>query len=53
MQSLVNHLQQESTWRGLLALAIALGIQIAPEQQEAVIAIGLALIGLINIFKND
>jgi hypothetical protein len=50
---MIEHFKQESTWRGLIALVIAAGVQIAPELQEAIISVGLSLIGLINIIKKD
>lgn len=49
---LIEHFKQESTWRGLIALAVAFGLQISPEQQNAIISAGLAIIGLINVIKN-
>ena len=48
----LEHLKQESTWRGIIALAISLGIQLVPELQESIIVLGMAGIGLINIIKN-
>lgn len=53
IKRLVTTLRQESTWRGIIALATAGGVQIAPELQTHIIAIGLSLIGLINIGKKD
>jgi hypothetical protein len=50
---MIEHLKQESTWRGFVALAIAAGVTIAPELQEAIIALGLTIIGLINVIKKD
>lgn len=49
----IERLKEPSTWRGLLALATAAGVTISPEQSEAVIAAGLALIGLIGVFAKD
>jgi hypothetical protein len=49
---IIEHLKQESTWRGIIAVAIGLGIQLAPELQESIIALGMAGIGMINILKN-
>ncbi len=51
MKYLTDRLSEMSTWRGLIALATAFGIKIAPEQQEAIVATGLAIIGLINVFR--
>ena len=38
-------------WRGVTYLAMAGGITIEPEQQNAIIAGGLALAGLIHAFS--
>lgn len=50
---IITALKQESTWRGIIALAMAFGITIDPSLQAAIITIGLSLIGSINIFKKD
>ena len=48
----MNRIKQESTWRGLILMLTAFGVQIAPELQEAIITVGLALVGAINFLKN-
>jgi hypothetical protein len=53
MKIIIEYLKQESTWRGLIAIATAFGITVSPEQSSAIIAAGLAAIGLINTFKKD
>jgi hypothetical protein len=53
MNYLFARLSEPSTWRGLIALATAFGVALAPEQIEAVIAGGLALIGIIGAFFPD
>lgn len=53
MNYVLDRLKEASTWRGLLALAIALGIKLHPEMQEAVVSTGLALIGLINVLRKE
>jgi hypothetical protein len=49
----MKRLAQESTWRGIILALTAFGIQIAPELIESIIVVGLALVGFINIAKND
>jgi hypothetical protein len=49
----MKRLTQESTWRGIILVLTAFGVQIAPELIESIIAVGLALVGMINISKND
>jgi hypothetical protein len=51
MKYLTDRLSEMSTWRGLIALGTALGVKLAPNQQEAIVATGLAIIGLINVFR--
>lgn len=43
-------LREASTWRGLVFLATALGLRLEPEQEEAIVATGLAIAGLIGVF---
>jgi len=49
----MNRLAQESTWRGLITIAAACGAVISPDLAESIIAVALALVGLINIAKKD
>lgn len=53
MQTIIDYLKQESTWRGIIAIVTALGVTLSPEQANAIIAGGLALIGIINTFKRS
>lgn len=46
-------LKQESTWRGLITIVTAAGVTIEPELATHIIAVGLALVGMINIGKKD
>jgi hypothetical protein len=43
-------LGEASTWRGILVLLTLAGVQLAPEQTEAVIKAALALYGLFGVF---
>jgi hypothetical protein len=45
--------KESSTWRGAVALLTALGVTLSPEQAEAIIALGLAVIGAIGVFTAD
>lgn len=49
----LDRLREPSTWRGILALLTAAGVALSPEQGEAIIAAGLALIGLVGVFTKD
>ena len=53
MKTILSYLKSESTWRGLIAIATAFGVKLAPEQANSIIAAGLAAVGLINTFKKD
>lgn len=57
MKPVFHYLQQRaaepSTWRGLIVLLTALGVALTPEQHEAVVALGLALAGLVGVFFPD
>ena len=45
--------KEASTWRGIVALLTATGIALSPEQGEAIVALGLAVIGAIGVFFAD
>lgn len=49
----IDRLTEPSTWRGLTALLTATGIVLSPDQSSAIIAAGLAVIGMINIFRKE
>ena len=43
-------LGEANTWRGLVWILTAVGIQLDPDQQVAIISAGMALAGLIAVF---
>lgn len=45
--------KEASSWRGLVALLTAVGVTLSPEQAEAIVALGLAVIGAIGVFTAD
>jgi hypothetical protein len=53
MKYLLERLKEPSTWRGLFALLTAVGLKLHPEMQEAILTTGLALIGMINVFRKE
>jgi len=53
MDKIITMLKQESTWRGIIAIATAAGVTISPDLATHIIAVGLSLIGAINIGKKD
>jgi hypothetical protein len=50
---LLDRLKEESTWRGIVLLATALGVKLEPDKSEAIIAAGLAIVGLINVIRKE
>lgn len=46
-------LNEPSTWRGICYLLIALGIQISPELQGAIVTAGMSVAAAIGIFVKD
>lgn len=50
---LMNRLDETSTWRGIIALMTACGIAIRPELGEAIVAAGLAGIGVVGALFPD
>jgi hypothetical protein len=51
MNWLLRRLQETSTWRGIILLVTAAGIKLEPDLAEAIIALGLAAVGIINILR--
>jgi pimeloyl-CoA synthetase len=50
---ITDRLSETSTWRGALMLLTAVGLHIDPSQSDAIIATGLSLVGLINVFRKE
>ena len=50
---LKERLGEASTWRGIAALLTAVGVTLSPEQTNAIVSAGLALIGLLGVFTKD
>lgn len=51
IDAILGQLGQNSTWRGLILLATALGLKLDPEIQNQILAAGLGLVGLINVIR--
>ena len=52
-QYLLNRAREASTWRGLILVAASVGVPIAPELAEAIVAAGLGLAGLVGMLTPD
>lgn len=45
--------KEPSSWRGLFMILTAIGIPIAPELADAIITVGLAIVGAIGVATAD
>ena len=50
---LIERLNEASTWRGITALLTAIGVVLSPEQTNAVVSAGLAVMGVLGVFAKD
>lgn len=50
---LLDRLGENSTWRGITLFLTAAGIAITPEHANAITALGLGVVGVINIFRKS
>lgn len=50
---LVQRLDERSTWRGVILAVSSLGVAIDPALSEAIISLGLAAVGLFEMFLPD
>lgn len=53
LEFILQRLRERSTWIGLISLATAAGLMMSDTQQEAIIAAGSALAGVIAAFTPD
>jgi hypothetical protein len=51
MNWVLDRLGENSTWRGIIGIVTASGVVLSPQNGEKIIALGLALVGVINIFR--
>lgn len=50
---ILDRLSENSTWRGLILVATALGVRMEPELQNQIVAAGLGAVGLINVLRKQ
>lgn len=48
MDYLNERLKEPSTWRGLIMIATALGVNISPDLQNAIVSTGLLVAGVVG-----
>lgn len=53
LQFILERGKEASTWRGLVAIVTAAGVSLSPELSEAIVALGLAVIGILGVFTKD
>lgn len=49
----LDRLSEQSTWRGIVLALTSAGIVISPDNSAKIIAAGLAIVGVINIFRKE
>jgi NhaP-type Na+/H+ and K+/H+ antiporter len=50
---MLARLKERSTWLGLISFITAMGLLLTPEQQEAIMATGIAVAGAVTAFTRD
>lgn len=53
MQYIISRAKEPSSWRGIILLLSLVGWQLQPDMQEAIIAAGVALSGLVGVCCPD
>jgi hypothetical protein len=53
VKTILEYFLHPSTYKGIFGILTAAGVMLAPELQEAIIAAGLGLIGLVQVFVDD
>lgn len=50
---LLDRAREASTWRGLILIATSIGVPVAPQLAEAIVAAGMGLAGLVGVLTAD
>lgn len=50
---ITDRAKEKSTWLGITGILTAAGIAIAPDLQEAIISVGMAIAGLIAVITKE
>lgn len=51
LDTILERLSENSTWRGLILVLTAAGVQIEPSLQNHIVALGLAAVGIMNVVR--
>ena len=50
---ILDRAKEPSTWRGVILILTAIGVPIAPEMAESIIAVGIAFAGFVGVVSSD
>ena len=53
LEFVIGRLKERSTWLGLIGIVTAAGVSLSPEQTEAIVAVGVAIAGVVAVFTKD
>lgn len=53
VKKMLEYFLHPSTWKGCFAVLTAVGVTLKPELQTQIIATGMGLVGIIQIFVDD
>lgn len=53
MDRLFEMMREPSTYRGLTWILMVFGITVTPDMTDAVMGVGLSIVGAIDVFKKD
>ena len=53
MKTIIGYLKQASTWRGIIAVITGAGVAISPELAEAIISLGVASFGVVEVVRDE
>ena len=53
MKYFIDRAKEASTWRGVVLLATAAGVNIAPEMVNAIVTFGIGLAGLLGVVTKN
>ena len=48
---ILDRLGENSTWRGIILLLTAVGVNLSPDMQGQIVTAGLSLVGMINVLR--
>lgn len=53
VKTILEYFLHTSTWQGIVGIAVAAGINLAPELQTAIVTAGVSIVAAIQIFIVD